>query len=269
MPRPGTDGAVTPFPRARSTSILPGMSTNATSLNAFPLPSQPGPLAPSDAVEQDQRIRVLIADDHPAVLGGIRRLLDEQPDMRIVTEATNAIGPVSGTASPQVAVIDYHLGDHNGLWVTRRLRQLIPQPRVLIYSAFAEDALALAVIVAGADGLLSKTSVGEELCVAIRRLAAGHRYLPSISAAVTRAMSARLSSHQQSIFGMLVHGISPELITARLAISAQQLETQRTAILAVLAPAATRARQPTATRPLDYERARRSSCLRPTPHAHS
>lgn len=184
--------------------------------------------------------------------------------MRVVTAATTAIGAVTSTAAfPQVAVIDYHLGDRNGLWVTRRLRQLDPQPRVLIYSAFTDDALAIAAVVAGADGLLSKSSIGEELCWAIRRLAAGQRYLPAISASVTRAMNARLSSRQQPIFGMLVHGVSPELIAARLRITARELEMERAAILAVLAPAATRARHPTgAWMPLDYERARRSPRLR-------
>jgi two-component system, NarL family, response regulator DevR len=232
------------------------MSTNVPLL----APDQ-GPLWPTDQPdEQDQRIRVLIADDHAAVRIGVRRLLAEQPDMRIVTEATNAVGAVSGpAASPQVAVIDYHLGDRNGLWVTRRLRQLVPPPRILIYSAFTDDALSIAAVVAGADGLLSKSSIGAELCVAIRRLAAGHCYLPSISASVTRAMSARLDPRQQTIVAMLVHGISPEQITARLPITTQQLETQQTAILAMLAPTATRARQPTWTRkPLEYERARRS-----------
>jgi DNA-binding NarL/FixJ family response regulator len=242
------------------------------STNVSPLALQPGQFGPGEAAaEPDQRIRVLIADDHAAVLAGVRRLLDEQPDMRIITEATNAIGAVTGTAAASdVAVIDYHLGDRNGLWVTRRLGQLVPPPRVLIYSAFTDDALAIAAVVAGADGLLSKSSIGEELCVAIRRLAAGHRYFPSISASVTRAMSARLDPRQRAIVAMLVHGISPEQITARLPISTQQLETQQTAILAILAPAATRARQPTATRrPLDYERARRSSRLRRTPPARS
>ena len=231
------------------------------STNVSPRALPPGQFGSCEtAAEPDPRIRVLIADDHAAVRAGVCRLLGEQPDMRIVTEAASAISAVTTTdGSPQVAVIDYHLGDRNGLWVTRRLRQLVPPPRVLIYSAFTDDALAIAAVVAGADGLLSKSAIGEELCVAIRRLAAGHRYLPSISASVTRAMSARLDLRQRTIVAMLVHGISPEQITARLPITTQQLETQQTAILAMLAPAATRARQPAWTRkPLDYERASRS-----------
>jgi DNA-binding NarL/FixJ family response regulator len=224
--------------------------------DVFQLAPSDGSPAPAEAVAERARIRVLIADDHPAVRVGIRRLVSDQPDMRVVAEATSAVGAVSQAgASPGVAVIDYHLGDRNGLWVTRRLRQLGRLPRVLIYSAFTDDALAIAAVVAGADGLLSKSSIGEELCVAIRRLAAGHRYLPPISAALTSEMRARLDPGHQAIFVMLVHGIPPEQITARLQITTGQLETQRAAILETLAPAATRARQPTATRmPLDYER---------------
>jgi DNA-binding NarL/FixJ family response regulator len=232
---------------------------------------QPGQLGPSQAAAPDHRTRVLIADDHAAVRVGVRRFLGEQPDMRIVTAATNAIAAVTATTeSPQVAVIDYHLGDRNGLWVTRRLRQRDPPPRVLIYSAFTDQALALATIVAGADGPLSKSASGAELCGAIRRLAAGQRYLPTVSPTVTRAMSARLRPGQQPIFGILVHGISPELVCSRLGITLSELQAERAAILAVLAPAATRARQPNATQmPLDYERTRRRSRRRLMPRTRS
>lgn len=262
---PGVDGAMTPFRRVGSTPILNGMSTNASQ------DRQPGQLAAPPAAELDQRIRVLIADDHAAVRVGVRRLLEEQSDMRVIAAETSAVGAVTATAAAaQVAVIDYHLGDRNGLWVTRRLRQLDSPPRVLIYSAFSDEALALTAIVAGADGLLSKSAIGGELCAAIRRLAAGQRYLPAVSPAVTRAMSARLSPGQQPIFGMLVHGISPELLTARLGIALSELEAERAAILAVLAPAATRAWQPIGPRmPLDYKRGRRSTRSRMMPRARS
>ena len=115
----------------------------------------PGRLASRHGAEPDQRIRVLIADDHPAVRVGVCRLLGEQPDMRVVAAEISANGPVTAAAAAQVAVIDYHLEDRNGLWATHRLRQLDPPPRVLIYSAFTDQVLALTAIVAGADGLLS------------------------------------------------------------------------------------------------------------------
>ncbi|MGI8571961.1 MAG: response regulator, partial [Solirubrobacteraceae bacterium] len=202
-----------------------------------------------------RRIRVLIADDHAAVRFGVSRLLADQPDMQVIAEASSAIAAVDQAGRcPDVAVVDYHLGDRSGLWVTDRLRHMHPRPRILIYSAFSDGALAVAAIVAGADGLLSKSSIGEELCVAVRRLASGRQYLPSISSTLIRALGERLHPQQEAIVGMLVHGISPAQIAIQLGLSEQELESERAAILAVLAPAVTRA-GPRA--PLDYDRPRR------------
>jgi len=209
----------------------------------------------------DRRIRVLIADDHAAVRFGVSRLLGDQPDMRVIAEASSAIAAVDQASScPDVAVVDYHLGDRSGLWVTHRLRHMPCPPRILIYSAFSDGALAVAAIVAGADGLLSKSSIGQELCVAVRRLARGRQYLPSISSTMIRALGERLDSTQEAIVGMLVHGISATQIAIQLDCSEQELENERAAILAVLAPAVTRARPSTGPHvPLDYERPGASS----------
>jgi DNA-binding NarL/FixJ family response regulator len=76
------------------------------------------------------RIRVLIADDHAAVRAGVRRLLAEQPDIQVVGEASSALEALAATAAVDVAVIDYQLGDRNGLWVVRRLAPFRPRPRV-------------------------------------------------------------------------------------------------------------------------------------------
>jgi DNA-binding NarL/FixJ family response regulator len=189
-------------------------------------------------------IDLLIAEDHPAVRVGICRFLADQPDMRVVAESAGALEAVSpGRPRADVAIVDYHLADRNGLWVTDRLRQLDPPPSVLIYSAFADHALAVAAIVAGADGVLGKSATGDELCTAIRRLASGHRYLPSISSSVARAMSARLDPRGQVIFGMLIHGIAVPQIAVQLGISAGEFALERSAMLGVLAPSVTRARQ--------------------------
>ena len=205
----------------------------------------------------DRRIRVLIADDHAAVRFGVSRLLGDQPDMRVIAEANSAIAAVDqASRCPDVAVVDYHLGDRCGLWVTHRRRHMPSPPRILIYSAFSDGALAVAAIVAGADGLLSKSSIGQELCVAVRRLASGRQYLPSISSTMIRALGERLDPTQEAIVGMLVHEISPAQIAIQLDCSEQELENERAAILAVLAPAVTRA-GPRA--PLDYDRPRRLS----------
>lgn len=202
----------------------------------------------------ERPIRVLVADDHAAVRSGVSRLLAAQPDMAIVAEAGSALEAIhSAGARPDVAVLDYHLGDRSGLWVARRLARSQPRPRVLLYSAFSDAALAVATIVAGADGLLGKSGAGEELCLAVRRLAAGQTYLPTVSSAVVDAMDARLPERRRAVFGMLVAGIAPELVRAQLALGERQLDNERTAILAILAPAASRVRPGAAAPPLRYE----------------
>jgi DNA-binding NarL/FixJ family response regulator len=205
------------------------------------------------------RIRVLIADDHAAVRVGVRRLLAEQPDIQVVGEASSALEAVAATAAVDVGVIDYHLGDRNGLWVVRRLAPLRPRPRALLYSAFSDEPLAVSAIVAGADGLLPKSAVGDELCVAVRRLAGGERYLPTISPPATSAVGARLQPRQRSVLEMLIHGLAPAQIAARLRITIHELEAERAEILAIIAPPTNRGRRYRRPRtPLDYERRRRS-----------
>jgi DNA-binding NarL/FixJ family response regulator len=170
-----------------------------------------------------------------------------------------------------VLVLDYHLdGAHNGLWLAGCLATLRRAPSVLIYSAFADEALAVAAIVAGADGLLGKRALGGELCSVIRRLASGRRSLPSITRAVARAMGSRLVPHDEAILGMLLHGVEPEQIMERLAISASELACSRRRMLLTLAPRIARP-GPLAGElaPLDYEPIRSELSARSTRQAQS
>ena len=138
-------------------------------------------------------IQVLLVDDHPAVRHGIRRLIGDQPDMVLIAEQGTASADTRDVAAwADVAVIDYHLGARDGLWLTQQIERRASAPRVLIYSAFADETLAVTAIIAGADGLLPKTALGDELAVAIRRLFQGDRYPPAIQRSVSDAMCARL-----------------------------------------------------------------------------
>jgi DNA-binding NarL/FixJ family response regulator len=204
-------------------------------------------------------IHVLLVDDHPAVRHGIRQLIADQPDMVTIAEHSSASADTSQVARwADVAVIDYHLGDRDGLWLTRQIKQRPCPPPVLIYSAFADTALAVAAIVAGADGMLPKTTLAEELTVAIRRLVHGHQYFPAIPASVTGVLSARLTPADRAIFSMLIHGVAAAEISSRLHIAAPELEARRYLILRAIAPKATRGELPPGTEsPLDYGRPRR------------
>ncbi|MGI8428560.1 MAG: response regulator [Solirubrobacteraceae bacterium] len=219
--------------------------------------SVPRPTRSPDGPPCGPRIGVLVVDDHPAVRSGVTRLLADQPDLTVIAEASTAIAAVdAATPDVDVAVVDYHLGDRTGLWLVRRLSQLTSPPRILVYSAFTDDALAVAATVAGAEGLLSKSAIGEELCLAVRRLAGGGRYLPAISAPVARAMGARVDLRLRPIFAMLTQDISTARIQAALGISRADLDAARDAMLAMLAPAGRGRWRATAPAALDYDRTR-------------
>lgn len=208
-----------------------------------------------------QPIRVLLVDDHPAVRIGMRKLIDDEPDMQIVTEAASAreaIGRSDGSCD--VAIVDYHLGGaEDGLWLTTELKRIEPPPRVLVYSAFADGALAVNALIAGADGLLGKHELGEEVCSAIRRLARGHHNLPAVTSSIADTMRYRLAPEDHALFGLLLHGLSAEAIAQELEIAPDELTARRAAMLRALSPARY---DPTSRTPLDYERPRRRSSRR-------
>jgi DNA-binding NarL/FixJ family response regulator len=213
----------------------------------------------AEPIHNEHRTQVLLVDDHPAVRYGVRRLIDEQPDLITVAEAGSAFEAASGLSrSVEVAVIDYHLGDGDGLSLALEIKRRPSPPAVLIYSAFAEITLAIAAITAGADGLLSKSALADELPIAIRRLRHGRQHFPAVPQPVSAALASGLERRDRAIFSMLLHGVAADEICSRLTIGPQYLCDRREAIVRAIAPGGECAASPSA-RPirLDYERARR------------
>jgi DNA-binding NarL/FixJ family response regulator len=182
-------------------------------------------------------IRVLVVDDHAAVRMGLGGLLEDHLDVELVATAASAREALADAArvAPDVAVVDYHLDDSDGLTLCRALKRLPRPPRVLVYSAYADGALAAAAVVAGADGVVSKGTLGEEVVRTIRVLAHGRRAIPPIPRAVQRSLRARLEPTDQAILGMLLQGIAPSEIADVLSISPSRLESRRAAMLRTLA----------------------------------
>jgi two-component system response regulator DevR len=182
------------------------------------------------------RIRLLAVDDHPAVRLGLRKLLEDQPDFVLVGVTETAEGAISiAEREPiDVAVVDYHLGSRNGLWLSRKLKRLPAPPRVVIYSAYADGSLAAACVVAEADALLSKGTVGAELCHVIRCVARGQRLLPIVPQPLAAMMRDALDHPEQAIFGMLLTGMAPAEIARTLRISWAELESRLWSLLRII-----------------------------------
>jgi DNA-binding NarL/FixJ family response regulator len=202
---------------------------------------------------------VLLVDDHSAVRHGIRQLLATEDDLEMIADTGSASAATIELARwADIAVIDYHLGWRDGLWLTQQIKQRPSPPPVLIYSAFADAALAAAAIIAGADGLLRKTALAEELCFAVRRLFHGRCYFPAIPESIAAALRSRLHPRDQAVFSMLMHSVAPAEISSRLGIAPAELETRRQVIARAIEPNAARAAlRDAAHSPLDYERPRR------------
>jgi DNA-binding NarL/FixJ family response regulator len=210
------------------------------------------------------RIGVLIVDDHPAVRLGMQALIDDQPDMHVVAQARTVSEALSLLDTPiDVAVVDYHLRDgRDGLAFVAHTQERRSPMRTLVYSAFADAPLAAMAVIAGADGMLGKHELGDELCHAIRRVARGQSHLPAIASPIADAIRARLKPGDQAIFDMLLHGVGPATIAERLAMTTQQLTARRAEMVRSLRPArAEPLRITQRAAPLDYERPKRRASL--------
>jgi two-component system, NarL family, response regulator DevR len=178
-------------------------------------------------------IRCLVVDDHPAILAGLRGLLASEPGFEVVRalDSAEAAAEVAEQVLLDVAIVDYQLPGHSGLWLSRKLKRLPQPPAVLIYSAFSDYMLAAACVVAEADGLLSKSALGSDLYTAIRRAATGMSRLPPVPSTLADGLRRRFDSLEQAIFGLLLAGISRDEIGRTLHIDTGELETRQWTML--------------------------------------
>jgi DNA-binding NarL/FixJ family response regulator len=136
-------------------------------------------------------IRVLLADDHVLVRQGIRQFLNEAPDIEVVAEASDGAEALRliKTVEPDVAVLDIRMPEVTGVEATRRIKQHFPTVRVLILTAYDDDPYVFALLKAGADGYVLKTTRAESLVQAVRDVHKGTAALsPEIATKVVRQM---------------------------------------------------------------------------------
>jgi DNA-binding NarL/FixJ family response regulator len=180
---------------------------------------------------------LVLVDDHPAVLASLHALLDDEPDLHVAaTAATGRDGLAAiHELRPPVAVIDYHLPDQDGFTVCLRTRALPEPPRVIVYSGFASERLAVLAAVAGAAALVSKSARPGELLSAIRAEDPPLRFGAGLSPDALREAGARLAPGDVAILGMLATGTPPAEIAATLKIDESWLVARRWAMLERLA----------------------------------
>jgi DNA-binding NarL/FixJ family response regulator len=155
-------------------------------------------------------IRIMLVDDHPAIRAGLRALLRGEPGLVPVAAAESADDALVAFRRdrPQVVVLDVHMPGGSGLLAARRLKAEPDPPRIVLFSAFADDELLVPARIAGADAMLGKETGGEALFDTIRQVHAHGRVLPRPAGAVVEAGLARLDAEDESLAAMLLADLS-------------------------------------------------------------
>src|SRR5581483_10271040 len=186
-------------------------------------------------------VRVLLADDHVTIRYGLKLLIDEQPDMRVVGEASDGEAAITlaSTLPVDVVVMDISMPGMNGRVATRKLKQLRPDAAIVTLTRHGDDAYLQELLRAGVAGYVLKQSAPDELLQAIRAAAAGGQYLDStLTARVTAGFlgvqktgvsrpTAALSERESDVLRLIATGYSNKEIAARLSLSVKTVEAHK------------------------------------------
>jgi DNA-binding NarL/FixJ family response regulator len=181
-------------------------------------------------------IRVLLVDDHLALRAGLMAVLNAEPGIvpLAAVASEDELWPALTRTKPDVVLLDYHLPGRDGLSLCRRIKRTLQPPRVLMYSAYANAALAIPALLVGADGLVHKGAPATELYEALRLVGRGERVLPPVSRELLTDASARLEPEDQPILGMVLDVTGPADIAAALHIGPPELDARIERMLARL-----------------------------------
>jgi DNA-binding NarL/FixJ family response regulator len=188
-----------------------------------------------------EEIRVLLVDDETILRAGLKALIDQQADMRVVGGAGDGAEALEMVAAlrPDVVVMDLTLPGMDGLEITRRITSLGTESRVLVLTARMEDDSLLPVVEAGGSGYVHKTDADEDLITAIRVVAAGEVFLyPSATRRLLEAYQEAerrgrtdplepLSERERKVLALAAEGYSAAEIGKKLFLSPKTVETYR------------------------------------------
>jgi two-component system, NarL family, invasion response regulator UvrY len=184
--------------------------------------------------------RILLVDDHAVVREGYRRLLEEEPSICVVGEASDGTQACERARAlgPDVVVMDIALPGTSGIEATRRMLKDQPQLRILMFSMHDDAIYASRALEAGALGYLSKASAPEVLVQAIYAVSRGERYLsPDVAANMAlsstqpgRAEIEALSPREFEVLRLLAQGETVRSISEKLGLSEKTVANHQSAI---------------------------------------
>lgn len=188
--------------------------------------------------------QILIADDHAVVRRGVKQILEEEPGLKVLGQATNGYEVIQKIQEKNwdILILDITLPDRSGLDVLKEVKSLRPDLPVLILSIHPEEEFAVRALKLKASGYVAKGSVPEELVLATKMILKGHRYIsPSLTEKIAsyleldndieKSLHERLSKREKEVLIMIASGKRITDIAEIMYLSVKTVSTYRKRIL--------------------------------------
>ncbi len=187
-------------------------------------------------------LKILIADDHPVFLRGLRQILAETPDINVTGEAANGWEVLSQVRAGNydLVLLDITMPGMTGIEVLNQLKKERPDLPVLVLTAHPEEQYAVRALKAGAAGYLTKESAPDELVAAVRKVSRGGRYVSAaladelasyIQNSDEKSLPRNLSNREYQVLRLLCSGQTVAAIARDLSLSAKTVSTYRSRLL--------------------------------------
>ena len=200
---------------------------------------------PGRQSDRGEIVSILIADDHGVLRAGLHKLLEAEPGMHVVGEATDGEEAVHQAAElqPDVVLLDVSMPGPGGVEVTRQIKEILPEARVLILTAHEDEGLLRGAVEAGAAGYVTKRAIEPELITAIQAVWRGDMYVhPAMTRALLKAepSSAReetigpLTPREIDVLCLIAQGYTNGQAAEELGIGVRTVETHRANLMGKL-----------------------------------